>query len=387
MSADLLTRSVILDLPGFEPDYPLARMISTVSSGTGTLNLVGAPNNWERAIYEGGSLLACYDDADPAQALLWSGIVWTAGPFDSSKDEVPVNLSTPESALDNAYVGNVTYTTAQHRDDIIADLITAWFIPNTGIQVELDYTPGNGPTPKLMDNPPASIPNAAIIMQNTDNATVKQRIDQVCGLLGGQYTVDAKWGPSHESVVLVVRFGDRVGTAALPGLAPAVTFEMPGVLVGLQQMRDYSRGKGANKVVPYSTGQGDTSPFGTPVAAPADGRPTWEYRYQPAPSISPAALAQFATQAIKILAPGARPVTLTIATARAKGRRLGTDWQLGDDIGWRVPNEYTNEQGNTVKVLAFPNGLEGVGTTLGYQLTPTMISPVLADNTLYVDVS
>lgn len=373
-AADLRNGDVIADLPGFDPAWPIRRTVSTTEAAAGVLHLSDKTTpNWERAILDGGAQLVAYDDTDPAQPIVWGGIVWSAGPFDSASDDVPVSLSTWESALDNAIVGDATYTTAWHRDDIIADLITSWFTPNTGITLGLEYTPGGGPAPVEMDNPPT--PGDALIFQNTDNATVKSRIDQVIAQLGGEYTVELVWSDDQTAVVPLLRFGDRLGVSPPAGQGPNVTFEVPGTVTSLQQMRDYSPGSGATKVVAYSTGQGDSQPFADPVFAADDVRPVWEFRYQPVTNISTAGLLQYARQAIAILGPGHRPVTLTASLARTTGRKLGTDWQLGDDVGYRCPPGLAR---------AFPNGLDGVGRCLGYELTDTTISPVLADTTVYV---
>lgn len=384
VSADLLTGRVIADLPGFDAQWPLRRTISNYETATGTLHLIDqSPVNWERAIYEGGSLLFCYDDGDPLQAILWCGYVVGTPSRSTSSNDVTVTLATFEAILDRVYVGDTTYLTTQHRDDIIADLINSWFIPGSGISyLQLAYTAGNGPFPVAMPNPPVA--NAALVFQNTDNATVKARIDQVCAQLGGEYTVDWAWANSNQNIVPTIRFSGRIGQKAAAGLAPGVTFEMPGVLISAAQSKDYSQGAGANKVTPYSTGQGsNTTPFGTPVLGPVDGRPTWEYRYQPAPSLTAAQLQQYATQAVGVLAPGKQTVTLVAATARTAGRRYGTDWMLGDDIGYNIPASYLDERGNLVAVRAFPNGLSGVGRVIGFELTDISIAPLLADATIY----
>lgn len=384
MSADLITGRIIADLPSFDPSWPLQRTISKSDSATGTLHLAGAPENWQAAIYDGGTILACYDDTDPSHPILWAGYVLAAGPFAVESDDVPVSLATFEALFDRAFVGDVTYTTSQHRDDIIADLINSWFIPKTGItSLQLSYTAGGGPTPVLMDNPPTA--NAALAWLNTDNATVQTRLNQVIGQLAGEYTVNWSWSTDGESIIPTLVFGDRIGQPVTAGLDPAVTFEAPGVLTSFQQMRDYSPGNGANLVYAYGNGQGTTSPYSTPVTGPVDGRPTFEYRYQPVQNTSTVAtLTQYAQQAITVLAPGARPITMTAALNRMTGRRLGVDWNIGDDLGYRVASPYTNEQGASMIVPAFPNGIEGIGRAVGYQLTYTTLSPILADAAVYV---
>lgn len=373
MSARLLDGQVIADLPGFEPAWPLRRTISAADTGTGTLHLdKSTPENWETAILEGGSTLLCYDDADPSLPILWAGWVVSA-PRDYASNDVPINLVTFEDMFDWAFVGDVTYGTTWHAHDIIHNLL-GMFTAATGIPVDEVYRPGTG-----------GMPTEAIVMQNTDNATVKTRFDQVCGQLGGEYTIEWKWINGGQGVRPVLIHDDRVGQAAPVGADPLVTFESPGTLISLTQGRSYDRAGAANKITPYSSGQGPSTPYGTPVTAPADGRPVLEVRYQPAPNLSPAGLQQYAQQALAVWGPGARPVTLVASTERAEGRRLGVDWHLGDDIGWNVAASYQNEQGATVPVLAFPNALTGVGRAIAYELDGDAhtVTPILADKTVY----
>jgi hypothetical protein len=386
-AASLLTGKVIADLPSLDPNWPLRNTISAIDTATAVLHLVGAPENWLTATLPGGALIFGFDDAvmpDGSQPkpIAWCGYV-TTRPRDAATDDITLGLATFEAMLDRAYVGDVTYTTSQHRDDIIADLVTTWFGPSTGITyLHLAYTAGGGPTPSLMDSPPTA--NAAIVMQRTDAATVKARIDQVVGQLGGEYGITWAWSADGESIVPTLRFGDRIGTAAPAGLDPAVTFELPGSMTAFAMDGDYSSGAGANQVVTFSSGQGATTPFSTPVSVTGDGRPTLAYWYQPAPSLSPAALQQYAAQALTILGPGKQSVTLSYSTTNDTSRKLGLDWNIGDDLGYRVPGQYTDETGQTVTILAFPDGAEGIGRSIAVELTdPTTVTPILADAAIY----
>jgi hypothetical protein len=48
---------------------------------------------------------------------------------------------------------------------------------------------------------------------------------------------------------------------------------------------------------------------------------------------------------------------------------------------------YVDEEGNEVTIKAFPGGLSGVGRCIGYELTDTTITPVLADAEIYQESS
>jgi len=304
VAAEMVTGRLIASLPGVEldPGSPLRKTISTYDTALGSLQLTpdpvdpmrAQPENWERALEEGASVLACFDDTDPLRSIQWSGWV-SLQKRDGASDSVAFTLATLESYLDCRFVGDVTYDTTWGRNAIIADLIANWITAGgPTIQLELDYS-GAGPKPA-----------ESLVWQNTDNKSVLDRITQLCAQLGGEFTIDCAWSADGLSLVHTLHFGDKIGTPAAAGKDPDVTFEQPGVITAFSQVRDYSKGKGANKVVPYSSGQGTTTPYGTPVlASDFAGRPIFEFRYQPAPSISPVALQQYAAQAIKVLARGA----------------------------------------------------------------------------------
>lgn len=378
-SADLLTGRLIADLPSLDPQWPLRNTISAANPATATLHLEGAPENWERAILEGGSQIFFYDDTvfpDGSQPkpIAWCGYVVEA-PREADSDDVDLTLATFEAVLDWAYVGDLLYTTDWNRDDIIADLVNRSFQSETNIAyLQMAYTLGNGPTPAVMDSPP--VPDAALIYQRADAVTLQARIDQVVQQLGGEYAVTWGWSPDGQSIVPTLRFGDRFGIPAPTGLGPGVTFETPGIMFGFKEGRSYAAGAGANEVVTYSSGQADTVPFSDPaIAANLEGRPKRPYWYQPAASVSKGALNQYAQQALKVLAPGKRPISFSYSTVRDTGRKLGLDWNLGDDIGYRVAP-------GTVR--AFPDGREGVGRAIGYEITdPTTVTPILADSVIY----
>jgi len=150
-------------------------------------------------------------------------------------------------------------------------------------------------------------------------------------------------------------------------------------------LRSYAPDKAGNKVVAFSSGATDTTNFSTPVVPSSpDGRPTWEFRFQPANApLSPAGLNKSAQAASKVLFPGARPVAIVLSGQQSAGRRFGVDWDLGDDIGYFVADSYPNEQGVTQRVRAFPGGLKGVGRVLAVERTDRTVTPLFAELEVY----
>lgn len=357
----------------------LERIIGTATSVDAVLHLAGAPPDWDRATKPITSWLACYDDADPAQSLLWVGYVNYRNP-QASTDTLALTIISAEGYLEERYVGDVTFDAGANRDGTIATILDTYILDgelddDVGIALQLDW----GTSTVVLDED--------LVLQNADNATVGARIRSLQARLGGEFTIDWDWGADHTTIVGTVRFGDRLGTDTPAGRKPPVQFNMPGQLIDFERPEDYSIGKGANKIVAYSTGSGSLVPYADPVYfSPADpDRPTVEYRYQPAPGISPEGLSRYALAAARVLGPGARAVKLTASMARISGRRFGTDWRLGDDLGYRVAA--ADQDGRPI--LAFPGGAEGVGRAIGVQIVPATntISPILAEKTVYVESS
>lgn len=370
LAAEMRTGRVLDYLPSLDLNGGLLdRRISTATSVDAVLALAGAPPEWERATKPLASWIACYDDTDAARAILWCGYPNYRNPS-AATDSVNLSMVSSEGYLEERPVGDLTYDSGSGRDDAVTDMLNRYIIgdhgPDRGIALQLDPLSGAGP-PLEED----------LVLQNADNATVGSRIRALYSQYGGEFTIDWAFGDDDTMLVGTFRFGDRLGTQAFPGHTPSVKFYMPGQLVNFERPEDYSIGKGANKVVAYSTGSGDLVPYADPVYAPEDpDRPTCEYRYQPAPGISPEGLARYGPKAIKILGPGARAVKLTASLARTDGRRFGVDWGMGDELGYAV-----------APVPAFPAGVEGVGRAVGVQIDPEhdTISPLLAEKTVYVE--
>jgi len=107
VAADALTLRVLEDLPTLHVDYPLRRSLGQYETGTAHLDLDGAPPQWPRATLPGASVLACFDDTDPARSIQWAGLV--IGRTRSPIDVVDLSLITLEGYLDRRYVGDAIF--------------------------------------------------------------------------------------------------------------------------------------------------------------------------------------------------------------------------------------------------------------------------------------
>jgi hypothetical protein len=310
-----------------------------------------------------------YDDSDPTKAIQWAGYVTVLDP-DSSLDAVKLSLATIEAYLDRRYVTDITYSVANgwHRNQLIGDLVTRFAATTTPPGVPFTERNVGGVGPILPKD---------LVCQNTDNASVLQRINEVISWLGGEWTITWSWSADQQTLMPKILVGDQIGRVSTTGI-PTVTFEQPGPIVSVTQPVDYSAGAGANSVTAYSSGQGSVTPYADPVvAADFKGRPTFEYRYQPVASESDTTvLAQHAQQALNVLQNGAQPLSLVLAlegdNGLELGRRLGSDWDLGDSVGYNVE-----------PCPAFPDGLTGVARVIAYEITLTTITPIFAQPEVY----
>lgn len=377
VSAEMRTGDVIGYLPslllGADGNGKLTRSISNYSNADALLILEGAPKNWQRATKELAAWLACWDDSDTTRAIQWCGYVVFRNPS-AATDTLDLTLVTAEGYLTRRYVGDVTYPAGTLRSAIFADLLTRY--------VRDGATPGIPMLLQATGNDPALTED--LVLQNADNRTVMTTMTNICGELGGEFAVDWTWSTDNTQLIPTMRLADRIGTPAPAGRKPAVVFSLPGQLIDFQQPTDYSDGKGANRIVYYSTGSGDEVPYSAPVVDTSDlDRPAVEYRDQPAASVSEDALNRYAKQALPILAPGSKPVSLTADLGRLDHRRFGRDWMLGDDLGFSV----ASVDGNGQPILAFPDGVDGVGRAISVDITRTTITPILADKTVYKETA
>lgn len=360
LSVDLLSGRVF-DLPGFVPDWPLRRAIGQVQQATGNLILDVTPSEWRKATTPLACALVLFDDEDPGKTIQWGGIV-TRRVRTSGSGVVQTSLETGEHYFGRRSVSiDKTYNMGQNQ--IVAHL-TADFVADAGgmpIVVKI-VTPGDG----------------MIRQQSYKGASYGKALDALTALSllegGPEWTLEWLWSSNNELLIPTLYVGDRIGVAAAIGLQPSASFDMPGCLIEVTLTEDFGDGKGATRVTAYSSGQGNSIPTSGPIDGPnLAGRPIVEFVYSPAASTPDVpTLQSFATKTVNLLAPGQQALTLTAHLSNAP--RLGQAWRLGDDLQYNV--DPVNDQGDPV--LEFPDGLNGVGRAVGYELNADTISPILA---------
>jgi hypothetical protein len=286
-------------------------------------------------------------------------------------DTISLSLATLEYYLDGRFTGAKTYA-ATGQNSIVSDLVTTQVAAgiNGGLPIRVQVvTPGAG-TPR----------DRTYLDQ--DDKTVYSALTDLMGVQGGpEWYIGWEHQTAPERYTPVFYVGDRIGAPVGVGMSPNATFEMPGPVQSFKMVRDFSIGKGANSVVATSSGQGVSRPQ-SPASVFIDPvRPTFEYRWTPSTSIlNVSTLVGWASKALTQLDTGT--VTLALSAMADFAPTLGSDWFLGDDVGYNIGGL---DQNGDDTVPAFPGGITGVARAIGYEFTlaeTPIITPVLYGGTL-----
>jgi len=358
---DLVSGRIVEELPDLEPQVPISRLLGAYTSASFHLPIpLGGhgkpPRNWEAATEPGRSMIVAVLAGQP----IWGGIVLVRKRgSDATVDLACVSI---EGYLDRRYVGNHEWVQQDESSVIAAGLVADAQVEGIGLVVDAP------PTGTLRDRH----------YYDYDDATVYSRLQELMGVEDGpEWTIDLDWTDSTQTAVAkVFRVRKRIGVASSQPTAVYTTGSASAVLssVGASDARymlreDYGSGKGANHVVAVSSGEGEDRPQSSPArdeAVLSVGWPRYEHRFSPSSSITNVStLDAHAARAVALMARGARTLTIT---ARADIYPvLGTDWSIGDDVGYEL-------QGH-----GHPDGLTGVARAIGWELDARAgtVSPIL----------
>jgi hypothetical protein len=371
LSISSKTGRVLNEFPGLIVPS-VKQQLMAYTSTTATLPLPTAPEGWQLATTAYAACLILLDGETP----VWGGIVTKDTP--DHTDVLPLALSTLEAYFDRRYVGDRTYSGVP-QNLIVKDLVERYIAQGTngGIPIRVEIVGGDG-EPRDRE------------YEDKDDKSVYSVLRELSGVVGGpEWTVmveqlEPSGGVQRYGFVLMV--GDRLGSPAPQDLAPAATFEMPGSITSFQAPRDYASGKGANDVMATSTAVADARPQSPHVVTLDPIRPTVEHRFSPSTSITNVdTLTQHAKAKSAAVSGGTRSLAMK---ARAEAYpRLGTDWVIGDDIGFVVGGRVPARPGlpEHESVPAFPGGIEGTARAVGWLLelgANPEVTPVLLGDDL-----
>ncbi len=347
ISVDINTGAILADLPDLTMQGPMPRTLMRYESQTAKIPLDSAPANWRTATREYAAVIICL--ADDTVTPLWGGVI-TERTTDET-DDVTLSLTTIEAYMDRRYVGNQTFTNTDQN--YIVQMLVDWYAgPPVGIPIRVQIV---GPAGQLRTRN----------YLDTDDKTLYAVLSELTAVIGGpEWTIG--WECVNNLYTPVLYVGNRIGAAVTPGLGANAVFNMPGPVTKAKLVESYTSGNGANDVMATSSGTGNARPQSPRVEPNAGyiGRPIIEARFTPSTSITDVAtLTAHAQSAVAVTQNGT--MALTISAARQDAPMLGTDWNLGDDIGYDL----------TAK--AWPNGLTGTARAIGWQLDDNTITPIL----------
>lgn len=346
--------SIIADLPGLIPGGALKRTIGRAETQTATLPLGktqvpkgaafrGAPKNWRQATRKKAVFLTALDEDE---VPVWGGMVTERQT--THKTGVELSLETAEGYFQDRFVGDEAFYTWPQND--IVEYLVLKYAAADGIPIRVVKLPGPNPV-------------RGRTYLDRDDKTLGSILDELSGIIGGpEWTVGWEWVGAGLGMVLYV--GARIGAPAPEGLHPAARFYLPGSVQDVTLVESYRRGEGANDVMATSSGSGDARPQSSHHSNPGDLRPKVEFRWSPSTSITNTdTLEDHCARALAGMKDGT--VALAITATRKKAQKLGTVWDMGDDVGFDLTGP------------AWPDGLTGTARVLGLEITPTTVTPIL----------
>lgn len=362
VAVNLLTCQIICDLPALESKDPFRRTIGQYETSTAQLTVTDEIDpSWELGILEGASACIAYTGDPGAEVVVWGGIV-NAAPR-TLGNTVQLSLITVDGYLarriNGAYTTDPTAIGATKDQNVVAtDLVTQFCADTGGLPIVCQV---NGPAgPQILRQ-----------YNDYDDRTVYSNLQDLANVPGGiEWSMHWVWTHSPELVTPYFYVGTPtattygIGTPATPPLGPAVTFDETQMTTATIP-HDWSSQAGANIVTATGTGQGLARAQYTATSANFNGRPKYELRFAPSTSIfDPTTIQQHAQQALTIVQGGNEILSFTVQ-AGLKGATLGSDFNLGDDIGYSL-------QSPTI-----PTRVNGSGRCISYEATDTTVTPHL----------
>jgi hypothetical protein len=287
----------------------VSRRLGAATSTSMSLNLYGAPAEWEPATAPGRTMLVAVDTLTGNP--IWAGIVLNRK--GGSGSDVQLGVASPESYLDRRFPGSYSDIQAD-ASTVMAGLAAP--LLTQGLPISFDTTASG----LLIDY--TSI--------DTDDKSILSSIQTISAMEGApEWTIDVVWSDAARTTfALVMRVRPTIGTTS----SIQAILDMPGCLTAYDLEESYEAGKGANMVQASGDGEGDVRLQSAIYSADdmlAAGWPRYVHRYSPGTSISDLdQLDAHARRTLDLLRNGARAWTAQAATSAAP--RLGTDWVLGD---------------------------------------------------------
>lgn len=344
IAVEMRTGRKICELPTFSCKTIGAKLCDYTSVQDASLPLDGAPMEWKRALTPYATVLVAIDGDNP----VWGGIVTSAPRTEA--DEIAVSLATWESYLGRVSVPDLDYV-GQGQCEILADVIDKSLDDTVPLQMRVH----------------PSVVTRDLSWSASEDKKVLTVFKEVSDLDDGpEWTITWKHYSSPERYVPILEIADHIGVSPAEGLAPAATFEYPGCIQEFSYEDDWADGGGANRVIATSSaGSGDSRPESAPQIFADPDRPTIEYRFAVGNGLDDDLLDSYAAKALNVLYDGSSSLSFSAVVDSAP--KLGSVWNLGDDIGYLIRSRSVGEISGMDRCLAWSMSLEGV-----QMVTPTL---------------
>lgn len=310
------TGEVIAELPGLEPGGALQQLIGAYSTLSATLPIVdGVSPDWVAATEPNAAYLVLLADDVPVDGYLVTKRESTKG------DAVTLGLASITAYFERRFVGDVEYVD-EDQNAIIADLVETYIADSLPITVDAS----------------ASAVTRDRMYEDKSDKTIYSVLSELSDVLDGpEWAV--RWEQStlgdRVTYVPVLVVADRLGVEPFPGLAPAVTFDLPGSVASVQFVEDFGTGQGANVVRAVSTPDGEERPESPDVEDVPAGQLRVEHRFTPSTSITSIdTLTEHAQAALARMSGGT--VAWVISLDAGTAPQFGTDWWLGDTVALTI---------------------------------------------------
>lgn len=326
----LTNGEVIAELPDLQCAKLSIRM-EEISTAEATLPWDNRPKNWLEATkpYAVALLLVHYP------VVQWGGIIVKRERSLGGKG-LTLSLATFEHYLDSVYIGSKNFR-ATSQTEIVNQLVTS-NLANHRILFGTDITR-------------STITRDREYTSDQDK-TVLSALQELSNVIGGpEWYTEWRFDATSGAYAPVVVCADHIGSAE-----PITSFDDT-VMSDFTVTEDYSGGYGANRVKATSTAEGGSRPESDWQTSSDTSRPLIERKYSPSTSITnKSTLNSHARQELLAIQDGT--TTIAFSAALLTAPRIGTEWNLGDMVGWDLFDAATY----------FPDFLSGQARIIGYDL-------------------
>jgi hypothetical protein len=269
----------------------------------------------------------------------WSGIVWATE--ENSAGGYTLATATPESFLDNVYTRDLSFKQVE-QTEILRSL--AQRAVTNGLPLAFDLQPTGIKRDRTFND--------------DENTFVYEAMQELRGVINGpEWTIDTIWADQNKRKIrFVLRAASAIGAGQTDPKGPVSTHGP--AKAEWKLTTSWGKGKGANAIIAYSSGQGAKKPQSVEISNVLAGYPKLEYRWSPGSNIKETGtLNDHASKKLADIGSGTAVLELDCRWDQPPVR-LAFDLNLGDWLEYQLYGP------------SRPAGFTGVKRMLGWKLSP-----------------